>query len=382
MSKILIITLEYPPLVGGIASYVANYARTLPPEDIVLYAPVMLGYQAYDALQPYKTYRQTPLYRFFWPRWIRMWWQVKKIIRAEQINELHIHHVLPVGYIGQLCRRFLKIPYTIFFHGTDFTVASRSQWKLSRIRAVARRATRIAVNSEWLANRVAEQLDAENCQITTPIIVMHPCPSAIFFNAIDDNDRTQLYSRLALSGKKVILSVARFGDGKGYPHLLRLMPSILEAVPQLVWLIIGDGPKKNMFVDLVQKNGLQNVVRLLGTVAYDELPLYYSLANLFVLLTHPDEEANESWGTVFLEAAASGIPVIAGRAGGVDEAVEDRVTGLVVDVFQPAAVSRAIIDLLKRPDYAKQMGEAGRERVKKEFRWEKEILKLGNRIPL
>ena len=122
--------------------------------------------------------------------------------------------------------------------------------------------------------------------------------------------------------------MARLVEGKGYPHLIRLLPEILNKIPNIVWLVIGDGPKKKAIMDLVQKYSLQNIVRYLGEVPYQNLPLYYQSADLFVLLTHKDEQSEEGWGTVFLEAGASGLPVVAGRVGGVEEVVANLQTGL------------------------------------------------------
>lgn len=166
-------------------------------------------------------------------------------------------------------------------------------------------------------------------------------------------------------------------EGKGYPHLIRLLPKILEKVPNLVWLIIGDGPKKNEIITAIQKNYLQNVTRFIGFVPYAQLPKFYQVADLFVLLTHPDESGQEAWGTSFVEAAASAVPSVAGRSGGVEESVENLVTGLVVDVYQDQSIVSAITDMLSEPAYAKKMGEAGRERVLKEFTWENQLKKLG-----
>ena len=96
-----------------------------------------------------------------------------------------------------------------------------------------------------------------------------------------------------------------------------------------------------------------------------------------VLLTHPDESsAEEAWGTAFVEAAASGLPVVAGRAGGVEEAVQNMATGLVVDVYQDQSIISAVTELLRNPDYSKQMGQAGRERVIREFNWPEQLKKL------
>jgi phosphatidyl-myo-inositol dimannoside synthase len=175
----------------------------------------------------------------------------------------------------------------------------------------------------------------------------------------------------------VIITVARMTEGKGYPHLIRLFPKILEKIPNLVWLIVGDGSKKDEIIKSIQKNYLQNVIRFIGRMPYVELPKYYQLADLFVLLTHSDESAvEEAWGTAFVEAAACGLPVVAGRGGGVEEAVQNTITGLVVDVYQDQSIISAVTELLRNKDYAKQMGQAGRERVIREFNWSEQLRKL------
>ncbi|EKD43180.1 MAG: hypothetical protein ACD_72C00416G0001 [uncultured bacterium] len=165
-------------------------------------------------------------------------------------------------------------------------------------------------------------------------------------------------------------------EGKGFPHMVRMLSEIIVKVPNVVWLVIGDGPKSKEVFQMVQKNSLQNVVRFLGNIDPQEIYKYYHLADLFVLLTHKDEAHEEGWGTVFLEAAACGLPVVAGRVGGVEEAVLDGQTGVVVEVYQDQSVIPAIITMLNDSTTSKKMGDFGRERVKNNFRWEKEILKL------
>ncbi len=371
MSKILIITLEYPPQVGGIASYIFNYAQVLA-GDKIIYAPRLAGDSAFDQTKQLKVIRRSP-YWILWPRWLRMLFQIGSIIKQEKITELHIHHVLPVGYIGYWFLKRKKISYTLFLHGTDFNMATKNKFKANRFHTICSQASRTVVNSEFLKTKLLARFDD-----LKNVIVVNPGPGSIFFNGVDEAALAKRRAELALTGKKVILTVARLAEGKGYPHLIRVMPEILKSIPNLVWIIIGNGPKKKNIMDLIQNHSLQNVVRFLGTVAYADLPFYYHLANAFVLLTHPDEVSEEGWGTVFLEAAASDLPVVAGRVGGVEEAVLNLETGLVVDVHQDKAVVNAIVEILKNPEFAKQMGQVGKARVLSEFTWEKQITKLGN----
>jgi len=111
----------------------------------------------------------------------------------------------------------------------------------------------------------------------------------------------------------------------------------------------------------------------LGTISQSELPKYLQLADLFVLLTHKDQEVEEANKAVFLEAAAAGLPVVAGQAPGVEEVVKNLETGLIVDAYQDMSVISAISDLLRESEYAKKMGEAGRAMVLNDFSWEKQI---------
>lgn len=369
--KTLIITLEYPPQIGGVASYILNFLLHVNPDDFALYAKDVPGGKDFDQKHTWKTYRYQPYYPF-WPQWLRMFFQVLHIKRVENgLKELHIHQVLPGGYIGFLFKKFFKIPYVVFLHGSDVTLATKTAWKKRMFRMVVKNADRVVVNSHFLEHRVQSNVD----QIKD-IKVLYPCPGDIFLENVPVDQLESLRNKLALQGKKVVITVSRMVDGKGYPHIIRLLSQVCREVPNVVWFFIGDGPKRQTIMDLVQRYYLQNVVRFLGAVPNDELPQYYQIADLFVLLSHADDEAEESWGSVFLEAAASGVPVVAGRVGGVEEAVEHQRTGIVIDVYQEKAVVNSIVQLLKNDQFAKELGRAGRERVQNEFRWDKQVKKV------
>jgi len=186
-----------------------------------------------------------------------------------------------------------------------------------------------------------------------------------------------LREKLALQGKKVILSVARMEDGKGYPHLVRVLPKILEKESHTVWVIVGDGPKREQVIKGIQARSLQNVVRYIGNVPHDEIKKYYYLADLFVLLTHPDEGREEGLGLVFLEAESCGLPVVAGKSGGVEEAVLQAQTGIVIDIRQNAlSIDETIVEMLKNKDYALSLAKNAKERIIAEFHWDNQLKKL------
>lgn len=369
--KTLVVTLEYPPQVGGIANYIEQFLRYQTAEDFVVLAPYAKGDKVNDARWTWKTIRTNPMIPFIWPHWLPLYFTTKKIIATEKIDHLQVHHVLPVGYIAYHLKKIKKLAgYTVFLHGTDVLMAQKTKRKLAWFVKICAAADKVVVNSEYLKNKVAALVP------TVAISVVHPCPADYFFETVPAEQIAALQSHLAITGRKAFLTVGRMVEGKGFPHIIRLLPKILEKVPNAIWLVVGNGVKRQDLINLVQQNNLQNNVRFLGDVVHEELPALYQASNLFVMLTHPDKNVEESWGTVFMEAAASGLPVIAGKSGGVEEAVQNGVTGLVIDAQNDEAATAAIITLLTDDAMARSFGQQGKIRAQNEFTWDKQLAKL------
>lgn len=374
MKKILIVTLEYPPHIGGIATYVHQMAQVLDPQKVVVYAPHTKGEKDWDSRVTYKVIRKTSLYpRFVLIRWMRSVFQIWKIVKKEHIEILLINHVLPMGYVGWLIKKILKVPYVIISHGTDVLLGTRNTWKISMMKKIVGESEQVIFNSESLKRRFLQSLPNLESKAT----VSYPCPDPDFLIPPPKEEIEILRRKLALEGKKVILSISRLDEGKGFPHLVRTLPKILKKEPYTVWIIIGDGPKRLQLMQDIQDHSLQNVVRYIGEVPHELLKIYYYLADLFVLLTHTDEGREEGLGLVFLEAAATGLPVVAGKSGGVEEGVLHTQTGIVIDIRQNAlAIEDSIVTLLHNKDYAQKMGQQAKERIKTDFQWEYQLKKL------
>lgn len=371
MKKILIITLEFPPHLGGIATYVRYFSESLLNNEVVILAPKYHGDKEYDKTLKVKVIRKNPYFpRFFWPRWLRLFWQVLWIARREKIDIIYLHHVLPTGYVAWLIKKIKKIPYLIFSHGTDIEMGTKSPWKRKMLRFVCKEAEQVIFNSESLRQRLLKILPEFENKST----VLYPCPEKMFYENPLPEELDKLRTQYALNGKKVMVTIARMEEGKGYPHLLRVFQKLLDRIPNLVWVIIGDGPKKEWFIKEMQKKNLQNTIRFIGEMSHTELKKYYHLADLFVLLTHPDEGHEEGLGLVFLEAAACGIPVVAGKSGGVEEAVLNGETGIVVDIFKgDKIIIDSIVDLLQNKEFSARLGQQARERMKAGFQWEQQL---------
>ncbi len=373
MKKILVATLEFPPTIGGIATYVTQFARSIDPEHVCVYAPRTAGDKTFDEGESYKIFRKKQLLHFFWPQWIPTIFHFFSIAKKEKIEMVLVNHVLPLGYAALILKKFKKIPYIIISHGTDVLYATAHPWKKKMLKRVVEGAEQIVFNSESIKRRFLERLP----EFEHKSLVVYPCPDKAIFRAVDTEKVEKLRRSLALQGKKVILSVSRMDIGKGFQHLVHAMPEILAREPHTVWVIVGDGPKREEIFEAVQKLSLQNVVRFIGSVPHEDLGAYYHLADLFVLLTHTAGEREEGLGLVFLEAASAARAIVAGKSGGVEEAVIDHETGRVFDVYHEAGkVVDTITELLGDKEKRDMLGSAGKRRIEGVFDWGIQLEKL------
>lgn len=285
---------------------------------------------------------------------------------------LMIHHMLPVGYAAWFVKKIMRIPYLVFSHGTDLEAALRHPWKKAMLKLILKHSEQLIVNSESLKTRALEALS----QLRDKTMVLYPCPEPYFFEQSQEAERASLKDTLALEGKKVVLSIGRLVEGKGFGNMVSVLSEVVKKYPTLVWVIIGDGPKYENLLQLVIKHQLQDIVRFVGNIPHADLRVYYQSADIFMLLTHPHDGFEEGLGLVFLEAAACGLPVIAGDSGGVRDAVINAETGFVVQAAQHKNVADILLGLLKDEAFAKRLGRAGRERARAEFNWEHQLKRL------
>ncbi|OGH82797.1 MAG: hypothetical protein A2373_00990 [Candidatus Magasanikbacteria bacterium RIFOXYB1_FULL_40_15] len=377
MKRVLIITLEFPPYVGGVATYVHDLAMALDPEKTVVLAPA--GNDSFTTKQQkidwdkdkkYKIIRRKLLFpKFIWPRWLRLIWHVWRVVRKEKIEIIFVQQVLPVGYSAIVMKKLFKVPFLLFSHGTDLVAGTATIWKRKMVTMVSKHTDQIIFNSNSLMSRYLRVLP----QFENKSFVLYPCPEPRFLEPPPRADIDNLRRRYALEGKQTLLSVSRLDEGKGFPSMIRCMPKILEQVPNLVWFIIGGGFKTDLIIDSIRKYNLQNVVRFVGEIPHEDLHPYFYTSDVFVLLTHPDEGKEEGLGLVFLEASAAGLPIVAGRSGGVPEAVLDGRTGLIVDAHNEKQVVDSVLKLLREKAYASQLGKAAKERMLKDFQWHEQI---------
>ncbi|MBF0586876.1 glycosyltransferase family 4 protein [Prosthecochloris sp. N3] len=181
-------------------------------------------------------------------------------------------------------------------------------------------------------------------------------------------------------GTRILLTLARVIDRKGHDTVLRAMPDILRRFPDTVYIIAGPGhpPTVRRLQALVDELGLDDHVRFTSFVDDSDLNAYYSMSDIYIMVSRTIEQAGDSegFGITFLEANACGCPVIGSYAGGIPDAVEDGVNGFLVQPDDPAAVADRVIHLLGDRRLMEKIGHNGLERVRKGFTWKQVTAKL------
>lgn len=166
----------------------------------------------------------------------------------------------------------------------------------------------------------------------------------------------------------LVLSVGRLVDVKGFRYAIEAFKEVVKRVPQARYLIVGNGPERQMLEELIYSYGLMGSVELAGEMVDQEVMALYQKAAIFVLPAIVNEKGTEErQGLVLQEAQACGIPVVASRIGGIPEGVMDGTSGLLVPPKNPSTLAEKIIHLLEHPELRKQMGEAGRTLVQDRY---------------
>jgi phosphatidyl-myo-inositol dimannoside synthase len=199
------------------------------------------------------------------------------------------------------------------------------------------------------------------------IHVVYPAVDAERFHPGIDGRHVR--ARYGSSEDVLLLSVGRLQRRKGHDIAIRAIAALREDMPQLRYVIAGDGDERDRLERLAASLGVTDRVFFAGVVPDEELPAYYAASDIFLLPNRIDDGDIEGFGIVFLEAAATGRPVIGGDTGGVPEAVERDVTGLLVDGSSVAEVASAVRRLAASPEVRAGMGLVGRARAVRAFSW-------------
>ena len=353
----LLVTNDFPPKVGGIQSYLWELWRRLPPEEVAVLTTPQAGDAAFDAAQAFPVMRTRQ--RVLLPTSL-LARQIVERARSFDAGLVVLDPALPLGALGPR----LPLPYGVVLHGAEVTVPGRLPGSRSLLGAVLRGARTVVAAGRYPA---AEAERAAGRALPTTVVPPGVDPAA--FRPLDAAERAAARRHLGLpEDALLVLGLSRLVPRKGFDVLLRAAGRLAPARPRLLVAIGGSGRDRDRLERVAR--AARAPARFLGRVPEADMAALYGCADVFAAPVR-DRWAGleqEGFGIVFVEAAAAGTPAVAGRSGGSHEAVEDGVTGLVVDRPGDAgAVADALVALLDDPGRRAAMGAAARRRVEAEL---------------
>ncbi|MDF5758475.1 glycosyltransferase family 4 protein [Spongiactinospora sp. TRM90649] len=353
----LVVTNDFPPRPGGIQAFVHGLALHRPPGSMIVYAPSWTGCEAFDRRQPYRVVRHPGRLMLPVPGVAR---RAARLVREHGVETVVFGAAAPLGLLAPALRTAGARRVVMLTHGHEASWARLPgpRQVLARIGAHADVVTYLG---EYTRGRLAEVIDPGKLARLTPGV-----DTSVFRPGAGG---AEVRKRLGLSGRPVAVCVSRLVSRKGQDVLVRAWPKVLRAVPEAALLLVGGGPGRRALQRAAARLG--GSVRFTGPVPWSALPAHYDAGDVFAMpcRTRLGGIDVEGLGIVYLEASATGLPVIAGSSGGAPDAVRHGETGLVVDGTSVDEVARALIDLLSDPGRARMMGERGRAWTEREWSW-------------
>ncbi|GGT58182.1 glycosyltransferase family 4 protein [Streptomyces althioticus] len=370
MHKTLIVTNDFPPRPGGIQAFLHNMALRLDPERVVVYASTwkrgregVEATAAFDAEQPFTVVRDRTTMLLPTPAATR---RAVGLLREHGCGSVWFGAAAPLGLMAPALRRAGAGRIVATTHGHE---AGWAQLPAARqlLRRIGESTDTITYLGEYTRSRIARALTPK---AAARMVQLPPGVDEKTFHPGSGGDEVR--ARLGLTDRPVVVCVSRLVPRKGQDTLIRAMPAILAAEPDAVLLVVGGGPYEKDLRRLAADTGVAASVRFTGSVPWSELPAHYGAGDVFAMpcRTRRGGLDVEGLGIVYLEASATGLPVVAGDSGGAPDAVLDGETGWVVRGDSPAETAERVTALLADEELRRSMGRRGRDWVEEKWRWD------------
>ena len=356
--KVLLLTWDYPPARGGIQIWMFELARRLPGAEVMVFAPAVPGSEAFDAKANVRV-RRIGGVRMGQRVWLLRLAAVTIARSLRWRPDLIVCGHIVTAPAALLAKWLLRVPYVVFTYA--YEIRRKGRRHLAGF-ALRRSALVIASSRFTEASVRVHGVSPERVRI------LHPGVDPERFTP-DPNSNRQPTMPVA----KILLSISRLSDRyKGHDTVIRALPLIKAKCPEARYLIAGDGRLREYLGRIAQSVGAEREVVFLGEVSDEALAGLYRSCDVFIQLSREAGSGGgaEGFGIVCLEAGACGKPVVAGRSGGLLDAVSDGVTGILVDPKDLGAVAEAILAVLQDPALGQHLGQQGRARVLREFTWD------------
>lgn len=337
--KIALLTMDFPPSIGGIQTYLFEVACRLGRiHDLTIVCPAA----------SYPSPRGS--FRVFQLSSTRLHEILKALVQVRP-DKILVGHVHPRLLLPAALARWGR--YATLAHGDDY-FAMQNHWHTPLSNRLLRASHPLITTSRFNARRLQ--------RLGMPVRSVIPLGAdPARFHPAGVRPQCPL----------TLLTVSRLVEYKGIDLVIRLLPTLLTEFPDLVYRIAGDGADRPRLEELSRRCHADRAVRFLGQVPEEDLPGIYRSADIYVM-----PSSREGFGLAYLEASASGLPVVAGRAGGAGEAVREGETGYLVSPASPEETLEALVKLLRDRGLRKKMGRNGHRFVERERTWDRTVEKL------
>ena len=290
------------------------------------------------------------------------------------IDVIHCGEIRPVGYAVWWAHKRTHVPYVIYVNGGDLLRERRKTSRHWSKRVSADRlfsdAVALVANSEWTATLAREVMCEVGVTTPPPVAAIDLGTDPEQFNP--DRDTGKLRDTLGIGASPMMLTVARLVPHKGQDTAIHALGLLRDELTDLHYVIVGKGDDELRLRSLASALGVAERVHIVGHLDDASLADAYATSSVYVGLSRLDNSVNvEGFGISFVEAAASGVPSVAGNSGGVTSAVRDGETGIIVDPSDSTAAASAIRTLVGDSALRSRMGGAGRFAVETHFNWDR-----------
>ena len=360
--RLLLVTNDFPPRQGGIQSFLWEIVRRLPPDQLAVYASNHPGAAEFDRDLDFPVHRHPTGLLVPTPAAAR---RIVATRNQHGATSVWFGAAAPLGLLGSTLRQagVQRVVASTHGHEVGWALLPGARQLLRRI---ADQVDVLTYLGEYTRRRLARVVGerAELARLTPGVDTETFNPSV---------DGGPVRARYGLVERPCVVCVSRLVPRKGQDQLIRSWPAVLARVPEARLLIVGGGRYAGRLHSLARRYQVDHRVSFTGPVPFAQLPEHFAAGDVFAMpcRTRRFGMDVEGLGMVFLEASATGLPVLAGDSGGAPDTVQPGRTGYVVNGRDRVELAARIVELLAEPERAAAFGRAGRAWVEQDWQWDR-----------
>ncbi len=361
--NLLVVSSDFSPRSWGIGAYTKELSTSLSRNNqVTVLATGIPDAKAFDHGCRYQIIR-TPSFPVL--RYIALFFYVPWILRRYHTDAV-LHVVWVTSLISHMWYWLKPVPYFVSVHGTEIrddkiSLRRRLKGYLKKWRLAALRKAKGIFPVSNFSARLVMSLGIEHSKVE------------VIFNGVNTQHFRPIANHQKNNGQKKLLTVARLDLNKGHDYVLKALAILKEQGFTPSYTIVGQGPEEIRLQKMAHTLDLERQVEFAGFVSGNQLPSVYTSCDIFVMASReiPGRlDLVEGFGISFIEASASGLPVVAGDSGGISDAVQHGKTGLLVNPDDPEDIASAIKCLLIDDNLATRLGKEGRQWTESQMSWE------------